>query len=814
MLLNNLKIAVRSLQKKGFYSTINILGLALGLTAALFIWQYVAFERSYDVFHSKADRIFRITTSYLTGGMQDSEDAMASAPIGPALKEEYPEVVSYVRVTPEYGRTVFEVGDKKFEERKVFYVDSNFLQFFDYRVIAGDVAQALKEPFSIVLTESLAERYFGAQETWTTSPVGQTIRGNNQVDCKIRAIVADVPENSHLKFNALVSFTTFPFINGDPSQQWEWNDFYTYIQLQDPNQIAAFEGKLLDFADRHLNSKGSQEYKVKYVAQPLRDIHLHSHLGYEAEPNGDAATVKFLLLIAVAILLIAWANYINLSTARAAERALEVGVRKVIGADRRSLVIQFLTEACLVNGIAIVLTVFLAYTLQPVMNHLADKPLTVFSGGPSFWLPLGLLILLVGTLLSGLYPAFVLSGFSPAKTITASRRAAQDYLRKGLVTFQYASSIILIISTIVIFRQLNYMKQADLGFSSEGKVVVNSPSVYTDSIERQLFNAFRNHLLQDPRMVAVSASSAIPGKYYYDLDAFGGIRLEGADADAGGSFTSYRIDEDFFGAYDIELIAGNNFSRETSADDKGFSVNEAALPLLGISSPEEAIGKKIRWQRDDRVWPIYSVFKNYHHKSLKHKHEPTILWHFKPDPDPLYYTIKFDANSKHEVQQIVAEVQASWREVFPDNPFTYFFFDEQYNEQYEADVRLGKIIATFALFAVFIACLGLFGLTSFMITVKTKEIGIRKILGASISSIIFILNRDFLRLVLISLVLAIPLGLYFGHRWLENFAYKSAMSWWIFAVAGVVILIIALVTTSIQGVQAALKNPINALRDD
>ena len=757
-----------------------------------------------------------VPTSYITGGVQDSDDAMASAPVGPALKAEYPEVESFVRITPEYGRTVFQIDDKQFEERKIFYVDSNFFEFFDYPIIAGNITQALKEPFSLVLTKSLAENYFGPIEGWSESPVGQTIRGNNRADFKITAIADDVPENSHFKFNALMSFTTFPITNGDPSNQWEWNDFYTYIQLKDPSTAVAFDDKLVDFAHRHLNSKGSQEYRVKYFTQPLSDIHLHSNMGYEAEPNGDANTISFLLIIAMAILIIAWANYINLSTARAEERVQEVGVRKVIGASKKSLISQFLTEAFVVNLASILLALLLVYSAQPLMNGLAGKSLDSFSGGMQIWLPRTALVLIFGTIISGLYPAFVLSSLSPNKNLNSMARGGRDWFRKGLVTFQYASSIVLIVSTIIIFRQLNYMQTADLGFSIDQKIVLNAPSVYADSVEYSLFDAFRNSALQHPKIATVSASSAIPGKHYYDLDAFGGIRLQGADADRGASFTSYRVDEDYFETYNIELIAGNNFSRETSGDDIGFSVNEAALPLLGISSPEEAVGKKIRWQRDDRIWPIYSVFKNYHHKSLKHQHEPTIIWHFRPDPDPLYYTVRFDAASTQEIQDLVASLRFTWMEVFPDNPFTYFFFDDQFNEQYEADSRLGKIIAIFSLFAVLIACLGLFGLTSYMISIKTKEIGIRKILGASISSIVYLITKDFLKLVLISISLsvAVPLGLYYGNRWLDNFAYKSALSWWIFACAGVITLIIALGTISIQSIKAALATPINALRDD
>lgn len=815
MIFNYLKIAVRTLVKKKFYSLINIGGLALGLMAAMFIWQYISFERSYDDFHEQADQIFRVPVSYLTGGRQDGSDAMNAAPVGPALKAEYPEVEAFVRMSPEYGRTVIKYESKQFEERKIYYVDSNFFDFFGYPLIAGDITNALVDPFSIVLTKKMAERYFGPQDTWGTSPVGKTIRVNNMADLKVTAIAEDVPENTHFKFNALVSFSTFPIFQSDPSDEWEWNDFYTYVRLDNPTQQQAFNTKLVDFADRHLNSVGRQEYKVVYSTQAIKDIHLHSNLSYEPEPHGDGRTVSFLLLIGITILIIAWANYINLATARAEERANEVGVRKVIGATRRSLIMQFLTEAFLINACAISLAFLLVQLFQPLMNILVGKSMESFVGGMPVWTLLAVLVLLFGTLLSGIYPAFILSAFTPARTIkSSSQQGRQDWFRKGLVTFQYASSVVLIISTLIIFRQLNFMKNRDLGFSIDQKLVINAPSVYQDSVERHLYQAFRNSLLQNPQIANVSASSAIPGKYYNDLDSWGGIRLEGADESMGANFTAYRVDDDYYDTYGLQIIAGNPFSKESTADDMSFSVNEAALSLLGIASPEDAIGKKIRWWSDDKALPIVNVFKNYNHKSLKHAYEPTILLNFVPDPDPLYYSIRFNGNGKGQIRSMITSVENTWMKVFPQNPFNYFFFDEQFNEQYLADDRLGRIIATFALFAVFIACLGLFGLTSYMISVKTKEIGIRKVLGASISSIVFMLTKGFLKLVLISLFIAIPLALYFGHQWLNNFAYKTSINWWIFALAGSITLLITLVTVSTQSIKAALTNPVESLKNE
>ncbi len=813
MIKNYFKVAIRNIASKRLYSLINILGLSLGLSGAMMIWQYVSFERSYDQFHEKGDRIFRLPTHFDTGGRQDGNDAMNAAPVGPALLEELPEVEAYVRVSPMYNRLVLKYGVEKFEEQKVFFADSNYFEFFDYKILYGDPSSALVDPFSLVLTKTLAENYFGPEETWKESPVGKTLRANNMINVTVTAIAEDMPENTHFKFNALISFSTFSLVSGDPSNAWEWNDFYTYILVKEPVDLTVLDRKLHAFADRHLNTSDSRkEYKVYYSLQPVKDIHLHSHLGYEAEPNGDDRTVSFLLLVAIAILLIAWANYINLSTARAEERAQEVGVRKVIGADRKSLVAQFLTEAFLVNAFAIVIALFLIYCAQPFMNHLTGKELVSIFEVKKLLALTAVGVLLFGTLLSGIYPAIVLSSFKPGRTLqSATKGRRQGWFRRILVTFQYASSIVLIVATLIIFRQLNFMQDTDLGFNMDQKIVVNTPSVYADSVERQLYHAFRNTLRQSPNIDDVTASSAIPGKYYYDLDSWGGLRLEGADESMAASFMCFRIDEAFFSTYGLEIIAGKDYSNQTSADDIAAAVNEAALPLLGLASPEEAIGKRVMMQ-GDRVLPIINVFRNYHHKSLRHQYEPMILWTFPPDPDPLYYTIKFNGNSTSEVTEVIAKIDQVWQEIFPDNPFSYFFFDDQFNEQYAADTRLGKIVAIFSLFAVFIACLGLLGLTSYMISVRTKEIGIRKILGASIRQIVGLLTVDFLKLVFLALVFAVPIGLYVGNSWLNNFPFRSTVQWWIFILAGGLAVGIAGLTVSIQSIRAALANPIDALK--
>ncbi len=810
---NHLMVAIRSLSKKRFYTIINIAGLALGLMAAIFIWQDVSYERSFDEFHDHANRIFRLATVFETHGGQLENDASNAAPVGPALKAEFAEVEDFVRISPEYGRMVLQYGDQTHEQHKVYYVDSNFLQFFDHEIIQGDPHTALVAPYSIVLTRSAAERYFGPREHWTETYVGRSLRVNQTADYQITAIIEDPPPNTHFRFGSLLSFTTFPITNGDPSNEWEWNDFYTYILLGEAAQMHDLEPKLRAFADRHINQKGTEGYTVSYLPQSLKGIHLNSRLGYELQANGDATTTNFLFLIAVCILLIAWANYINLSTAQAEDRAEEVGIRKVIGANRRSLITQFLIEALVVNTSAVALAILLVFLLQPWMNALTGKTLEAFAYFPISVPGVFLLLSIGSTLISGIYPSVVLSGYSPSKSLQPQMRGGpQQWLRKGLVTFQYMSSIVLIIGTFVVFRQLDFMKSADLGFSADHKLILNAPSIYTDSVHHLRYQTFKTKLLQHPTISSVTASSAIPGKFYNDLDNWGGIRMQSADDSQKASFTLYRVDDHYYETYGLQVIAGQAFSNETTADDRSLAVNEAALQLLGFDDPKEAIGQKVRMQSDRRIFPISNVFRNYHHKSLRHNHEPTILWNFIPDP--LYYSIKYHESASAEPNQLLRTVSEIWEEVFPDNPFVHTFFEDQYNDQYTSDSRLGRIIAVFALFAVFIACLGILGMTSYMIAMRTKELGIRKVLGASVRSIVLVLSMDFVWLIVLASLVAIPIAFVLASRWLENFAYKTSLDWWLFATAGVLTLVTAMVTVSFQSVRAALKNPIDALRTE
>lgn len=810
MLKNNLKIALRHLRHSKTASLINVFGLALGLAAAFFIWQYIQMEKSYDQFHDKSDRIYRMTLKFYRQGALDGHDAMNVAPAGPALKEEFPEVESYVRFTPEYGRVVFKYGENQHEEEKMYYADSTLFEVFDFPLIEGDPKTCLTRPFTALLTQSVAERYFGPRESWTESPIGKVIRVNNRGDLEVTGILEDVPGNSHLKFNALVSFNTFFITNGDPSKQWGWNDFFTFVLLRKDAAPASLAAKIPDFNKRHFQER-TEGFYSEAVMQPLSDIHLYSNLDYEAEPNGDANTVYFLLIIGIAVVIVAWVNYINLATARAEERAKEVGVRKVIGANQTSLIGQFITEAFLVNFIAVVLAGALVQLAQPAMNALVGKSLPpFFAENLNWWILPGLL--LAGTFLAGLYPAIFLASFSPAKTLKGEKqRKGKGLLRKGLVTFQYAVSVVLIVGTVVIFLQLKYMKSQDLGFALDQQLIINAPTVLdNDSTYAARYQNFKNALLDVPEVDEIGASSAIPGKKYLDIDSHGGIRLMSAAVEKSASFKGFAVDEGFVDVFGLEILAGRNFSEEMISDKTGILINESALQQFELETPEDAIGKMVNYQSDPRQ--IIGVVSDYHHRSLRHAFEPMIFRN--SDHNFLYFGLQLSAKSRTEISGIIHKMEQTWTRFFPNNPFNYFFLDDHFNDQYLADQRLGNIIAIFSSLAILIACLGLFGLASYMVTIRTKEIGIRKVLGASTSSLVRLLSKDFLLLVLIAMVIASPLAWWLMDNWLENFAYRIDMQWWIFVITGLIALGIAFFTVSLQSVKAALANPVDSLKSE
>ncbi|MEO1260750.1 MAG: ABC transporter permease [Bacteroidota bacterium] len=810
MFKNNLKLAWRNLLKHKSYSFINIFGLTLGVAAALFILQFVKHEQSYDLFHEKADRIYRLPISFYHQGELDYVDAMNYAPTGPALKDEMPEVEDFVRLSPVYDRVVMRRGNQYFEEEKIYFADSTLFNVFDFKLLEGDEKTCLTKPFSIVLTQSAAERYFGPQDSWRESPIGQTVKINNGRDWNISGIAADVPENSHLKFNALISFSTFFITRGDPSQSWGWNDFYTYVLLKEGTDEQTFADKLPAFLKSHSPDEDAGVYD-QFLVQPLTDIHLKSNYSYEAEPNGDYKTVYFLSLIALAILFIAWVNYINLATARAEERAKEVGVRKVIGAGKKSLVFQFLTEAFIINSFAILMAVGVVQICQPIIPALVGKPLPSLFAEINWLIWLLPALLISGTVLSGLYPSFFLSAFSPVTILKGGtqRQNRGVWLRKGLVTFQYVVSILLIAGTFIVFKQLEYLQQVDLGFNLDKQLVLNAPStIRKDSIFQERFKSFKNELLQFPEIKMVAGSSAIPGNNSTDLHTHGGLYLVGKDEKDAADYWILESDEDYVSSYQIKVIAGRNFAEAMGTDRDAILINQTAMRLLGINSPDQAIGKKLQYWDEQKN--IVGVFKDYHHRSLRHRFEPMII---KNDVSGAkYYSVKF--SSENKVDQLITKIEKTWNRIYPDNPFHHSFLDDRFNESYAADRQLGRIVGLFSILTILIACLGLFGLASYTVAVRTKEIGIRKVLGAPVGSIILMLTKGYFQLLVLAIVIGVPITFYVFSKWLENFAEAIALEYWIFILPSLLMLVIAFSAVGMQSLRAATGNPVEALRQE
>ncbi|WP_020528428.1 ABC transporter permease [Flexithrix dorotheae] len=807
MFKNFLNIALRNLLKNKIFSFINILGLAIGIAASLLIIQYVSFELSYDNFLENRSSLYRIQQDRFNKGELSTQWAAGCSAVGQALSENFPEVEAFARLTSIGGVIIHKKpnGEKiQFREERMFMANSSFLPMFKYKVIKGGVdSLLLKEPYKAVINEKTARKYFQDED-----PIGKTLSLNDRNDFEVVGVVEDYPENTHLKFDILFSFETYVDWQGEDTRTaWFWDGFYNYILLAPGTDYKQFEAKIPDYIEKTIG-ESLREYDswVKFNLQPVQDIHLYSDYMMEAEVNGDGNTVYFLLIIAFTIILIAWVNYINLSTARSIDRAKEVGIRKVMGSQRPQLIRQFLLESSIINAIAIMLALVLLVMVTPFFSNLIGKniPLSLFSN-VEFWLVLSGLFI-IGSFLAGIYPAFVLSSFQPVTTLKGkmSTSAKGVFLRKVLVIIQFAASVFLIAGTLTVMKQVDYMQNQDLGVDIDQTVVIKAPEVrdstYSDRVE-----SFKTEMLRFPKIENISVSTAVPGsKPGWNA---GGIRKISDEPTNSNQYRVVGIDYNFVDAFQLSVISGRNFSRDFKTDEETVLFNESAIRLLGFQKPEEALNEKIYFWGD--TFKIIGVIKDYHHESLKSNFDPLI---FRLIPSSRnYYSLKLNPE---QVGETLGTIEATYRDFFPGNPFEYFFLDEHFEKQYKADMQFGKIFGIFAGFAIFVACLGLFGLSSFMVVQRTKEIGVRKVLGASIISIINLLSKEFVRLIIVASVVALPLAWFTMNNWLEGFANKINLGWWVFLLPLGLILLIALITVSIQTVKAAISNPVDALRNE
>ncbi|MBA4053138.1 MAG: ABC transporter permease, partial [Marivirga sp.] len=686
------------------------------------------------------------------------------------------------------------------------WVDSTFMDIFTYTAIQGDLNTALDNPNSIIITKKTADRYFRKDE----DPLGKTLKiagGWFDGDHQVTAVIENVPENSHFNFDFMLPIHNLlrneQYTNDDG---WGWNNFITYVELHPQTDVKKVEEKLPAFIEKY-QGKDLAESNSKNVLtfQPILDIHLNPGLEYESSPTIASGTIYFFIIISIFILAIAWINYINLSTARAMERAREVGIKKAVGAFKSQLVFQFVLESILVNLIGVVLAVLIALALLPVLGGIVGKDFSFDFGDPRFWMIL-IVLFLVGSFISGIYPAFVLSSFNTTEVLKgkAEKMVKGFSLRKALVVFQFASSLILIAGTFAIYRQMGYMRAQDKGLTMEQMLIVNGPKVLDQKIARQRLTTLKNEFKEIPGVVSVATSAAIPGGGY---NWGTGVRKDGTDREQSKTGSIVWVDPDFIKTYGIAVISGRSFNPEIKSDMESVLVNEAALTAFGLGSAENALSERLILGGDTTA--ILGVLKNYHWNSLKTDHTPFML---KADTiSQRHFSIHISSSNMKET---ISRVEEMYREAFPGNPFDFYFLDDFFNNQYKDDQQFGKIFSMFAMLAIIIACLGLWGLAAFTTTQKLKEIGIRKVLGASVSSIMSLLSWQFLKLVLIASLIALPLTWYGVDSWLGNFAFRIGLKWDLFVVPIVILIALALATVSIQILKGASTSPAKTLRSE
>ncbi len=805
MIKNHFKIAWRNIQRHKAYSGINIIGLAIGIAACLLILQYVSFELSYENFQVNKDRIYRVRQDRYDNKKLSTQWAAGAYGVGNAFKDAIPEIEDYVKLV-QSGRVITEVNNQPLKIEKVFFAGSSFFRIFTYPLITGNEKTALQEPYTAAISATTARSVFGS-----TNVIGKTLKLNGKNNYTITAVYKDAPVNTQLTPDILLSYATFIKMNApgnNPETAWTWDGCLTYLLLRKGVDPATVEKKFPAIAEKFVGGDMKKyNASVTYLLQPLTDIHLYSHYMMEPGENGDGKTVYLLFGIAFFIVLIAWVNYINLATARAITRAREVGVRKAIGSQRRQLIIQFLSESALLNGFALVLALLIVLIAIPGFNELSGQQIsfTLF-GKFDFWLGL-ITLFLVGVFFSGLYPAFVLSGFKPIDVLKGTMNSSNQssLLRKSLVVFQFTASLFLLIGTVTVYKQVQFMRKQSLGIDISQTLVATAPLIGIDSTFLQKMTAFKQELQRQPVIKDITVSTSIPGEAV-GWNA-GGIKLVGADESAQKQYRVIGVDYDFIKTYGLKIISGRLFSREFGSDKQSVIFNRKGIEQLGFNKPEEAIGKKIDFW--GQQYTIEGVTENFHQQSLHEAFEPLIL-RLIPNVNG-YLSVK---TNEAQASSTIALVKSEWNKFFPGNTFEYFFLDDHFDAQYKADERFGKVFGLFTSLAILVACLGLFGLASFTTLQRTKEIGIRKVLGASVASVLKLLYREFALLLVIAFLITVPIAWITISNWLQGYAFRINLQWTYFVFPFVIMIGIAFITVSFQTVKAAVANPVKSLRTE
>jgi len=830
MLQNYLRVTLRNIRANKLFSAINIAGLAVGLSACFMIWQYVRFESDYDTFHINKSSLYRVPLELRQS--QNAEligsDATNFAGLGNAMKTELPEVKEYCRLvrtayfTSDLGRYVanaleFSPIDRSgkspaFVEENVWFTDASFLTMFTFPMVEG-TTDALKEPNSIVITTSIARKYFGNEPA-----LGHDIRLNSDMMLKVTGVIEDVPANSHLQFDILISFATMRTRVGDMNDNFGWNVFYNYVLLEenaDPNAVRA---KLPAIKDKYYSTETNSPTRTGFALQPITDIHLRSQLNSEQSPVGSEKVVYFMSILAVFILVVAWINYINLSTSKALKRSKEVGLRKTVGATRTQLVVQFLLDTIVINCFAVLLATGIVVAAWTSFEALVGKQISesVFTGGVLQW-AMAAVVFVLGVIICGVYPALTLSSFSPAVVLKGNftKTSSGALLRKLMVSFQYVLAVLLIAGTTTIYMQLSYMRSIDTGFTKDQVIIAEAPAVY-DSTARSRITFFQNETMKLPGVRNVTATSEVPGRDMVEGAPIGPVNGEDNDYF---STSIASIDTSFFSTFDIKVIDGRMFEyfeRMTFRQrDKNESipvvVNEEFVKKLRLAKPGDALEQKLRfwWGPEARFAKIVGIVTNHHQVSMKEDIRPVVYVH----PEWLaakYFAVRVGAGSNIDIEAL----RVAYSAAFPGRLFSYFFLDEHFDRQYREDQRFARIFNVFTTLAIVVTCLGLLGLSIFSVTQRTKEVSIRKVLGASASAILYLFSLDFIRALLISYVIALPVIYWAGENWLENFSTRIPLRWEIFVLPPVLLMTITLITIISVSVKAMVEAPVRALRQE
>ena len=805
MFKNYLKIAFRNLLKNKSFTFINIIGLVIGMVVALLILNYVSFERSYDTMHTNAKNIYRVESQFYEGSTLTDDWATASFGYGSAMKENIPGIKDYVRIAINNTEQMVSYGKNKSRENSVVVTEPSFFSVFSFNLLDGDTATALSSPNKVVISQLAAHKFFKNE-----NPLGKVLKFRTQgrlCECEVTGVLQNIPANSHFHFDY--------FISWDTQRQWIKNTWYlhetyTYVELEPGISPRSIEKAFPPMAEKYKTADALKNKKWAIELQPLLDVHLAPQKQYEREAKGNAKATNALILIALAILLIAWINYINLTTSRSMERAREVGVRKVSGAQKKQLVIQFLIESTIVNVFALLVSVGVFLLLIPCFNSFIGKNIGfAILYQPEFWLLISF-FLFAGIVLSGLYPSFVLSSVKPAVILKGkflnTKRAG--VVRKSLVVFQFVTSLVLICGTLIVYAQLKYMQNQPLGINIDKNLVVKFPAQTPNLMEKVL--AFKNELKELPDIKNVTISNAVPGM---EVATFASNRLFDDASLQNRLYEMQAIDDDFIKTYELKVLEGRGFDKSFTNDGKNIVLNEEAVKQLGIANNAAAIGEKVLLESKTEPYKIIGVVENYHQQSLNKAYTPIMMIKYNQIGwiGPKFLSLKI---SGFDLAQTSGKVSDLWNRFFPDSTFDYFFSDQFYAAQYSLDQKFATIFGIFALMAIFIACLGLWALALFAGLIRKKEMGIRKALGATNTNLFYSLSHEFISLTFISSLFGIPIAYFIMNEWIKTYAFRTDMRWWFFVLPIVVLVTIATITVSYQTLKTARTRAVESLKNE